>query len=246
MGRSFQIAVTRESLSQWLLVWDLRDGQHLTREGRRYFYWWVKCQEWKHRMGNNSVCWGSGDSSSLVQRFLSMVYKRELRQCFCPMIPFQKKMSALQFLFSMQLDKTWCLSLPQASCFHVLSDVTKEFHFTKRIHFRTHLGNCKECQHLQHALLSKKHSNGRKQWLLPESRCAPVMSGTYDFSCFDEDRKATHHCALLLSISAAVTSFHRGIAKKSEQNLMFFSTRQKFAAFPEVLIELEGKGNNVS
>lgn len=66
------------------------------------------------------------------------------------------------------------------------------------------------------------------------------------FSYFDEDRKATHHCALLLSISAAVTSFPRGIAKKSEQNLMFFSTRQKFAAFPEVLIELEGKGNNVS
>lgn len=181
MGRSFQIAVTRESLSQWPLVWDLRDGQHLMREGRRYFYWWVKCQEWKHRVGNNSVCWGSGDSSSLVQRFLSMVHERELRQCFCPMVSFQKIMSALQFLFSMQLDETWCLSLPQASCFHVLSDVTKEFHFTKRIHFRTHFGNCKECQHLQNSLLSKQHSNGRKQWLLPESRCAPVMSGTYDF-----------------------------------------------------------------
>lgn len=27
-------------------------------------------------MGNNSVCWGSGESSSLVQRFLNMARER--------------------------------------------------------------------------------------------------------------------------------------------------------------------------
>lgn len=128
-------------------------------------------------MGNNSVCWESGDSSSLVQRFLSMVHERELRQWFCPMIPFQKKMSALLFLFSMQLDETWCLSLHQASCFRVLSLMLPKNFILQKVFI---LGHILET-HLQISLLSKKHSNGRKQWLLPESRCVPVMSSTYDF-----------------------------------------------------------------
>lgn len=142
----------------------------------------------------------------------------------------------------------WCLSLHQGSCFHVLSDVTKEFHFRKSIHFRTRFGNWKECQHLQNSLLSLiNFQMEEKKMIAPrEQVCTCDVRHVSWFSCFDEDRKATHHCALLLSISAAVTSFPRGIAKKSEQNMMFFSTRQKFAAFPEVLIEREGKGNNVT
>lgn len=64
------------------------------------------------------------------------------------------------------------------------------------------------------------------------------------FSFSDEEGIATCHCASFVSMSAAVTTFPRGIAKRWEQNMMFFSTRQKFAAFPEVLIEIEGGGNN--
>lgn len=77
----------------------------------------------------------------------------------------------------MRLDASHCTKLHVFMCSLMLP---KNF-ILQNVFILGHILETKECQHLQNSLLSNKHSHGRKQWLPPESRCAPVMSGTYDF-----------------------------------------------------------------
>lgn len=82
------------------LVCVFRDRQHLNRwerGGRRHFFWWVKYQERKHWMGNNGVCWGSGESSGLVQRFLNMARERIEASVKCYYFRVRKKWVLCRF-----------------------------------------------------------------------------------------------------------------------------------------------------
>lgn len=103
-------------------------------------------------MGNNGVCWGSGESSGLVQRFLNMARERIEASVKCYYFRVRKKMGTMSFLFSMRMKET--VGDSQCVKLHVfMSDVIKgEFHFRKSILFWISFGNWKECQHLQNSL----------------------------------------------------------------------------------------------
>lgn len=158
----------------------------------------------KDQVGNNSVCWESGESSNLVQRFLNTVHERELKQSIYQVISLQtwKKVSAMPFLFSTWLDGTGIdASVHQASYFHVLSGVIKEFHFRNYIIF-LEMGKSVNIFKILLSVSLNKYSNGRKKWWHFGGRWVPGDKHTSWCSCFDEERIATRLGVFIFHISS--------------------------------------------
>lgn len=105
----------------------------------------------------------------------------------------------------------WCLSVHQASRFHVLPDALK-----KEFHFGTLFGNWKDCQQFQNnpVFFSNIQMEEKKILALWGQMCTHHIRHTSWFSCFDEGRRATRDCVSLLPVSAAVTTFPTGTTKK--------------------------------
>lgn len=169
---------------------------------------------------NNGVYLGSGESSSLVQKFSNNGPKRTEMVLLANDITYFQvgKMGALPSLFIMQLGETSDTS--QCTKLHVfMCSLTS----SKKNSILGHFLEIGRTQHLWNNSFTNKYSNGRKKWYYSESRCAPVMSGAHRvwLSCFDEERIATLPYVSLLSISAAVITFPRGIAKKCSRISLF-------------------------
>lgn len=89
------------------------------RGGKRHFFLMGEMPRTKDQVGNNSVCWESGESSNLVQRFLNTVHERELKQSIYQVISLQtwKKVGAMQFCSAHDWMKL--VLMPQCTKLHI-------------------------------------------------------------------------------------------------------------------------------